>query len=200
MSTDSYVISPIIFPGGDIGSLAVHGTINDVSMSGAKPLYLSAGFIIEEGLDLKILEQIVLSMAEASKDAGVPIITGDTKVVERGKGDGLYINTTGIGKIPHNLNISGSNAKPGDKVIVNGSIGDHGMAILSFRENLQFETTLTVSLLLDRDGNLIEEDSEELLTHSETILDDAMEEESVADVEAIVDDAVEEGECLGQQE
>ncbi|RLA63818.1 MAG: hydrogenase expression/formation protein HypE [Epsilonproteobacteria bacterium] len=142
ISTDSYVISPLIFPGGDIGSLAVHGTVNDVCMSGAKPLYLSASFIIEEGLDLKILEKIVSSMAEASKKTGVPIITGDTKVVEKGKGDGLYINTTGIGEIPSNLNITGSNAKPGDKIIINGSIGDHGMAILSFREGLNFETTL----------------------------------------------------------
>lgn len=142
ISTDSYVISPYIFPGGDIGSLAVHGTVNDVSMSGAKPLYLSTSFIIEEGLNLKILDKIVSSMAEASKIANVPIITGDTKVVERGKGDGIYINTTGIGLIPQGLNITGSNAKPGDKIIVNGSIGDHGMAILSFREGLEFETTL----------------------------------------------------------
>jgi len=142
ISTDSYVISPIIFPGGDIGSLAVHGTINDVCMSGAKPLYLSTSFIIEEGLDKSVLEQIVLSMAEASKKANVPIITGDTKVVERGKGDGIYINTTGIGEIPANLQISGPNAKVGDKVLISGSIGDHGMAILSFREGLEFETTL----------------------------------------------------------
>ena len=105
ISTDSYVISPLIFPGGDIGSLAVHGTVNDVSMSGAKPLYLSASFIIEEGLDRKVLEQIVISMGQASRNAGVPIITGDTKVVERGKADGLFITTTGIGQIPQNLNI-----------------------------------------------------------------------------------------------
>jgi hydrogenase expression/formation protein HypE len=142
ISTDSYVISPLIFPGGDIGSLAVHGTVNDVSMSGAKPLYLSASFIIEEGLDRRVLEQIVVSMGQASRNAGVPIITGDTKVVERGKADGLFINTTGIGQIPKNLNISGSNARPGDKIIVSGSMGDHGMAILSFREGLSFETTL----------------------------------------------------------
>ncbi len=143
MSTDGHVISPLFFPGGDIGSLSVHGTINDVAMSGAKPLYLSAGFIIEEGFPLSELEQIVISMAEAANTAGVPVVTGDTKVVEKGKGDGLFITTTGIGSVPDGINISGERAQPGDAILVSGTLGDHGVAIMSCRENLTFETTIT---------------------------------------------------------
>lgn len=142
MSTDGHVVSPLFFPGGDIGSLSVHGTINDVAMSGAKPLYLSAGFILEEGFELAQLEKIVISMATASKEAGVPIVTGDTKVVERGKGDGVFITTTGIGIVPEGVKISGSNVEADDVVIVNGFIGDHGVAIMSSRENLEFETEI----------------------------------------------------------
>lgn len=142
ISTDSYVISPLFFPGGDIGSLAVHGTVNDVAMSGAKPLYLSAGFILEEGLSLADLEKIVISMADAAKRAGTPIVTGDTKVVERGKGDGVFINTTGVGIVPEGVDISGNRAQPGCAILVSGSIGDHGVAIMAGRENLQFETTI----------------------------------------------------------
>jgi len=143
MSTDSHVITPLFFPGGDIGSLAVHGTVNDVAMSGAKPLYLSAGFILEEGFPLVELEKIVISMAAAAKQAGTPVITGDTKVVERGKGDGVFINTCGIGVVPSGVNISGDLACAGDVIILSGSIGDHGVAIMSSRENLQFATTIT---------------------------------------------------------
>ena len=142
ISTDGHVITPLFFPGGDIGSLSVHGTINDVAMSGAAPLYLSASFILEEGFPLAELERIVISMAKASRDAGVPVVTGDTKVVERGKGDGVFITTTGIGTVPDGINISGDRAKSGDAVIVSGSIGDHGIAILSSREGLQFGTTM----------------------------------------------------------
>lgn len=142
MSVDGHVVSPLFFPGGDIGSLSVHGTINDVAMSGAKPLYLSAGFILEEGYPLADLERIVISMAKASKDAGVPIVTGDTKVVERGKGDGVFITTTGIGVVPEGLEISGGNAQAGDAILISGHIGDHGVAIMSSRENLAFETQI----------------------------------------------------------
>lgn len=142
MSVDGHVVSPLFFPGGDIGSLSVHGTINDVAMSGAKPLYLSAGFILEEGYPLADLERIVISMAKASKDAGVPIVTGDTKVVERGKGDGVFITTTGIGVVPDGLEISGGNAQAGDAILISGHIGDHGVAIMSSRENLAFETQI----------------------------------------------------------
>jgi len=142
ISTDGHVISPLFFPGGDIGSLAVHGTVNDVAMSGAKPLYLSAGFILEEGFPLADLERIVASMGEAASDAGVPVVTGDTKVVERGKGDGVFITTTGVGVVPEGVNISGDLAQPGDAILVNGTMGDHGVAIMSSRENLEFETTI----------------------------------------------------------
>ena len=142
MSTDGHVISPLFFPGGDIGSLSVHGTINDVAMSGARPLYLSAGFILEEGFPLSDLERIVISMARASRDAGVPVVTGDTKVVERGKGDGIFITTTGVGVVPAGVDISGDRAKPGDAILVSGSMGDHGVAIMSSRENLEFETSI----------------------------------------------------------
>jgi hydrogenase expression/formation protein HypE len=143
MSTDSYVVSPIFFPGGDIGSLAVHGTLNDVAMAGARPLYLSAGFILEEGFAFSDLERVIASMAKAALQAGVPIVTGDTKVVERGHGDGVFINTTGIGVVPVGVTApSGDRAKPGDVVLVSGSMGDHGVAILSQREGLSFETTI----------------------------------------------------------
>lgn len=142
MSTDSYVISPLFFPGGNIGSLAVNGTINDIAMAGAKPLYLSASFILEEGFPFVDLKRIVTSMAEAAQQAKVAIITGDTKVVERGKGDGVFINTTGIGVIPEGIDISGDKAKPGSKVIVSGTVGDHGIAIMSKRNNLSFHTTI----------------------------------------------------------
>jgi hydrogenase expression/formation protein HypE len=142
MATDGHVISPLFFPGGDIGCLAVHGTINDVAMAGAHPLYLSAGFILEEGLPLADLKRIVESMAEAAKLAGVPIVTGDTKVVERGKGDGVFITTTGVGMVPEGVDISGERARPGDKILLSGSIGDHGVAVMSQRENLTFKTTI----------------------------------------------------------
>jgi hydrogenase expression/formation protein HypE len=142
ISTDGHVISPLFFPGGDIGSLAVHGTLNDVAMSGAKPLYLAAGFILEEGLPLADLESIVISMAAAAKAAGTPIVTGDTKVVERGKGDGVFITTTGVGLVPDGVNISGNRAEPGCAILVSGSIGDHGVAIMASRENLQFQTSI----------------------------------------------------------
>lgn len=142
MATDGHVVSPLFFPGGDIGCLSVHGTINDVAMSGATPLYLSASFIIEEGFLLSDLEKIAMSMAQSARDAGVPIVTGDTKVVEQGKADGLFITTTGIGMVPEGVRISGDLARPGDKVILSGAIGDHGIAVLSKRENLTFETAI----------------------------------------------------------
>lgn len=142
MSTDCHVISPLFFPGGDIGSLAVHGTVNDIAMSGAKPLYLAAGFILEEGLLLADLERIVMSMAAAARNAGTPVVTGDTKVVERGKGDGVFITTTGVGVVPEGVHISGNRARPGCAILINGSIGDHGVAIMASRENLKFVTRL----------------------------------------------------------
>jgi len=142
MSTDGHVISPLFFPGGDIGSLAVHGTVNDVAMCGAKPLYLAAGFILEEGLALADLARIVEGMAVACNACGVPVVTGDTKVVERGKGDGCFITTTGVGVVPEGLDISGANARPGDAILVSGYIGDHGVAIMSKRENLGFQTEI----------------------------------------------------------
>jgi hydrogenase expression/formation protein HypE len=143
MTTDGYVVSPLFFAGGDIGSLAVHGTINDVAMAGARPLYLSSGFILEEGFPLADLKRVVDSMAKAAMQAGVPIVTGDTKVVERGKGDGVFITTTGVGVVPVGVTPpSGDRAKPGDVVLVSGSMGDHGVAILSQREGLSFETTI----------------------------------------------------------
>jgi hydrogenase expression/formation protein HypE len=141
-TTDSYVVNPIFFPGGDIGKLAVNGTVNDLAMSGAKPLYLSLAFIIEEGLPQSELEQIVDSVQKAAEEAGVKIVTGDTKVVHRGSADKLFINTAGIGIIPAGVDISGSNAKPGDKVLLSGPIGDHGIAVLSQREGLSFSTQL----------------------------------------------------------
>ena len=142
MSTDGHVISPLFFPGGDIGSLAVHGTINDVAMSGAVPLYLAAGFILEEGFPLADLERVVASMGSAAREAGVPVVTGDTKVVERGKGDGIFITTTGIGRVPEGVDISGDRATPGDAILVSGTLGDHGVTIMSSRENLEFDTDL----------------------------------------------------------
>lgn len=142
MSTDAHVISPLFFAGGDIGSLAVHGTVNDVAMMGATPLYLSASFILEEGFPLADLARIVDSMATASRAAAVPVVTGDTKVVERGKGDGVFISTTGIGVVPMARRIGGALARPGDAVLVSGTIGDHGVAVLSRRESLDFETSI----------------------------------------------------------
>lgn len=142
MSTDGHVISPLFFPGGDIGALAVHGTLNDVAMAGATPLYLTAGFILEEGFPLADLERIVVSMAEASRQAGVPVITGDTKVVEKGSGDGVFITTTGLGVVPEGVEVSAEKARPGQTILLSGSIGDHGVAVLSQRENLGFETQI----------------------------------------------------------
>lgn len=142
MSTDSFVVRPLFFPGGNIGHLAVNGTVNDISMSGARPLYLSAGFIIEEGLPMPTLARIVDSMAAAAAKAGVTLITGDTKVVDKGHGDGVYINTSGIGLIPDGLEIGPDRARPGDVVILSGTIGDHGMAIMSVREGLAFESPI----------------------------------------------------------
>ena len=142
MATDSHVVSPLFFPGGDIGSLAVHGTINDVAMAGGRPLYLAAGFVLEEGFPLADLARIVRSMAAAAKAAGVPVVTGDTKVVEQGKGDGVYITTTGIGVVPPGIVLDGAAAREGDVILVSGTIGDHGVAIMSKRENLEFETEI----------------------------------------------------------
>ena len=141
-STDSFVISPYFFPGGDIGSLAVHGTVNDIAMCGAKPTAISVGLILEEGLPMEHLWQIVCSIQSAAAKSGVSVVTGDTKVVDRGKGDGVYINTTGIGIIPDGVEISPASARPGDKVIVSGEIAVHGIAIMSIREGLEFETQL----------------------------------------------------------
>jgi hydrogenase expression/formation protein HypE len=138
ISTDSHVVWPLFFPGGDIGRLAVCGTVNDVSMMGAKPLYLTAGFILEEGLDISVLDQVVSSMRAAAQEAGVAIIAGDTKVVQKGKADGLYINTTGVGIIPPSVQISGAFARPGDLVLLSGAIGEHGIAVLSARGDLGF--------------------------------------------------------------
>jgi hydrogenase expression/formation protein HypE len=142
MSTDSYVVRPLFFPGGDIGSMAVHGTVNDLAMSGARPLYLSCAFIIEEGLPMETLWRVVCSMRDAAQRCGVQIITGDTKVVDKGKGDSLFINTTGIGVLEHSLNISPQNVQPGDAIIVSGDLGRHGMAIMAVREGLQFESRI----------------------------------------------------------
>lgn len=141
-STDSFVVSPLVFPGGDIGKLAVHGTINDLAMTGAKPLYLSAGFILEEGLPMELLGRIATSFAEACKQADVELVTGDTKVVNRGHGDGVYINTTGIGLIPDAVDIRPDRAEDGDVILVSGTVGDHGMAIMSVREGLEFESQI----------------------------------------------------------
>ncbi len=141
-STDLFVVRPLFFPGGCIGDLAVNGTINDLAMSGARPLFLSAGFIIEEGMPLNLLGSIAERMGEAARHAGVTIVTGDTKVVERGHGDGVYINTSGIGIVPDDLHIAPQRAQPGDVVLVSGTLGDHGMAVMSAREGLEFDAEI----------------------------------------------------------
>lgn len=142
LTTDSHVVSPLFFPGGDIGRLAICGTVNDLAMAGANPIALTCGFVLEEGLPFDILQRVVASMKEAAQEAGVYIAAGDTKVVQKGGADKLFINTSGIGKINDGVNISGANAKEGDVVIISGTIGDHGIAVLSARENLGFETKL----------------------------------------------------------
>jgi len=141
-TTDSYVVSPIFFPGGDIGKLAVCGTVNDLSMNGAKPLYLSLSLIVEEGFSISELDHVVRSIKTAAEEAEVNIITGDTKVVNQGQADKLFINTSGIGVIPPGIDISGANAKAGDKIILSGTIGDHGIAVMSQREGLKFSTSV----------------------------------------------------------
>jgi len=141
-TTDSYVINPLFFPGGDIGSLAVYGTVNDLAMSGARPLYLSAGFILEEGLPMETLWRVVRSLQQAAQTAGVRIVTGDTKVVDKGKGDGIFINTAGVGAIAHQQLIAPQSVQPGDTIIINGDLGRHGIAIMAVREGLEFETTI----------------------------------------------------------
>jgi hydrogenase expression/formation protein HypE len=141
-TTDSFVVKPLFFPGGDIGTLAVHGTVNDLAVGGATPMFLSAAFILEEGLPIKDLERIAASMRNACDDAGVTLVTGDTKVVDRGKGDQVFITTAGIGIVPEGRSLSIRNARPEDKIIVSGTIGDHGIAIMSVREGIEFETVL----------------------------------------------------------
>ncbi len=141
-TTDSYVVRPLIFPGGDIGSMAVHGTVNDLAMSGARPLYLSAAFILEEGLPMEKLWRIVCAMKKAAELCGVQIITGDTKVVDKGKGDGMFINTAGIGVVEHSFDISPRSVQPGDAIIINGDLGRHGMAIMAVREGLEFDSAI----------------------------------------------------------
>jgi hydrogenase expression/formation protein HypE len=142
MSCDGHVVSPLFFPGGDIGCLSVHGTINDVAVMGAKPLYLAASFILEEGFPLADLARIVESMARAAREAGVPVVTGDTKVVEAGKADGVFISTTGVGVLPDGVKLSGDRARPGDVILLSGTIGDHGMAIMAERESLGFSAPI----------------------------------------------------------
>ncbi|HBY60204.1 MAG TPA: hydrogenase expression/formation protein HypE [Solibacterales bacterium] len=142
LSTDSFVVRPLVFPGGSIGDLAINGTVNDLAMNGARPLYLTAGFILEEGLALDALGGIVQRMAAAARAAGVAIVTGDTKVVERGHGDGVYINTAGVGLVPEGLLLGPRQVRPGDAVLLSGTIGDHGMAIMSVREGLSFESPI----------------------------------------------------------
>jgi hydrogenase expression/formation protein HypE len=141
-TTDSFVVRPLFFPGGDIGTLAVHGTVNDLAVGGAKPLFLSAAFILEEGLPIEDLKRIVASMKQACDESGVALVTGDTKVVDRGKGDQIFITTSGIGVVPEGRNLSIRSAQPGDKVLISGTIGDHGIAIMSVREGIEFETVL----------------------------------------------------------
>jgi hydrogenase expression/formation protein HypE len=141
-TTDSYVVRPLFFPGGDIGTLAINGTANDLAMCGARPLYLSSGFIIEEGLPMETLWRIVLSMKQAADLAGVQLVTGDTKVVDKGKGDGVFINTSGVGLIEHDLVISPASVRPGDAVLLSGDVGRHGITVMSVREGLGFETTI----------------------------------------------------------
>ena len=142
LTTDSYVVSPLFFPGGDIGKLAVHGTINDLAVSGAQPLALSVGLILEEGLDMDVLRRVVDSMAAAAAAAGVPIVTGDTKVVHRGKADGLFVNTTGVGAMPDGVRLGAERARPGDVVLVSGYVGDHGMAVMLAREALELDADI----------------------------------------------------------
>jgi hydrogenase expression/formation protein HypE len=160
-TTDSFVVKPLFFPGGDIGALAVNGTVNDLAMAGARPLYLSAGFILEEGLALDDLETILDSMRAACREAGVLLVTGDTKVVDKGGGDQCFINTAGIGIVEHPWTLSANQARPGDRVILSGTIGDHGMAVMSRREGLEFETEIAsdtaplhglVAAMLERAG------------------------------------------------
>jgi len=139
-TTDSFVVKPLFFHGGDIGSLAVHGTVNDLAMGGAQPLFLSVAFIIEEGLSMETLQRVVSSLGHAAHTAGVQVVTGDTKVVEKGSGDGLFINTTGLGLVPDGIHMSSDLARPGDVVILSGSIGEHGIAILAEREGIEFDT------------------------------------------------------------
>ena len=141
-STDTYTVSPLFFPGGDIGRLAVCGTVNDVATSGARPLYLSVGFVLEEGMPVEDLRRILVSMRDAAAEAGVRIVTGDTKVVERGHGDGVYINTAGVGVLPEGIDLSGSHCRPGDAVLLSGTLGDHGIAVVSTREGLSFSTDI----------------------------------------------------------
>lgn len=141
-TTDSYVVKPLFFPGGDIGSLAVNGTVNDLAMCGARPLYLSVGFILEEGLPMETLWRIVRSMRRAAEESGVLIVTGDTKVVDKGKGDGIFINTAGVGAVEHALNIAPASVRPGDAIILSGDLGRHGITIMATRENLSFESAI----------------------------------------------------------
>ncbi len=142
ISTDTFVVNPLEFPGGNIGSLAVHGTVNDLTMMGARPVYLSAGFVLEEGLPLDVLDRIVRAMGEAARAAGVLLVTGDTKVVERGKADGVFINTTGIGLLAPDFSPAPKRARPGDAVLVSGPLGRHGIAIMAAREGIAFETEI----------------------------------------------------------
>jgi len=142
LTTDSFVVSPLFFPGGDIGKLAVHGTVNDLAMAGAKPLYLSAAFILEEGLPMETLRQVVASMRAAAREVGVQIVTGDTKVVDRGKGDGVFINTAGVGLVPEGVDVNPGRVAPGDAILLSGDLGRHGIAIMSVREGLTFEGAL----------------------------------------------------------
>jgi hydrogenase expression/formation protein HypE len=141
-STDSFVVQPVFFPGGNIGSLAVHGTVNDLAMCGAEPLALSAGFVLEEGFAMDDLRRIVAAMAAAASEAGVPIVTGDTKVVDRGRGDGVYVNTSGVGRVRDGVRVGPDRARPGDAVLVSGPVGDHGIAVMAARSGLEFHTTL----------------------------------------------------------
>lgn len=141
-TTDSFVVKPLFFPGGDIGSLAVHGTVNDLAVGGARPLFISAAFIIEEGLPMDTLRRVAESLRRAADNAQVTVVTGDTKVVEKGSGDGLFINTSGVGLVPAGLCLGADQARPGDKVLLSGYIGDHGICILAQREGLEFETTI----------------------------------------------------------
>jgi hydrogenase expression/formation protein HypE len=142
LTTDSYVVQPLFFPGGDIGKLAVCGTVNDLAVAGARPLYLTAGFILEEGLPLETLERVVMSMAETARAAGVAIVTGDTKVVEHGAADGLFINTAGVGIVPPGIALSPAHLRPGDALLINGPVGDHGLAVMLQREGMAFQSAL----------------------------------------------------------